>query len=68
MVMKPAEDGHRYGAAHVLDGAMHRSLFAERPMGPQSKYFVRREVDEAPIVKEETEGVRVMTVYWRSNM
>jgi hypothetical protein len=30
-VMKPAEDGHRYDAAHVLDGAMDRSVFAKRP-------------------------------------
>ena len=35
MVMKPAEDGHRYDAAHVLDGAMDRSVFVERPMSPQ---------------------------------
>ena len=32
MVMKPAEDGHRYEAARVLDGAMDRSAFVERPM------------------------------------
>jgi len=24
--MKAAEDGHRYDAAHVLDGAMNRSV------------------------------------------
>jgi hypothetical protein len=35
MVMKHAEDGHRYDAAHVLDGAMDRSVFVERPMRPQ---------------------------------
>jgi hypothetical protein len=33
--MKAAEDGRRYDAAHVLDGAMDRSVFVERPMGPQ---------------------------------
>jgi hypothetical protein len=35
VVMKAAEDGRRYDAAHVLDGAMDRSVFVERPMGPQ---------------------------------
>jgi hypothetical protein len=35
MVMKSAEDGRRYDAAHVLDGAMDRSVFVERPMCPQ---------------------------------
>jgi hypothetical protein len=35
MVMKSAEDGHRYDAARVLDGAIDRSLLAERPMSPQ---------------------------------
>jgi hypothetical protein len=35
MVMKSAEDGRRYDAAHVLDGAMDRSVFVERPMSPQ---------------------------------
>jgi hypothetical protein len=35
MVMKPAEDGQRYDAAHVLDCAMDRSVFVERPMSPQ---------------------------------
>jgi hypothetical protein len=29
MVMKSAEDGRRYDAAHVLDGAMDRSIFAD---------------------------------------
>jgi len=33
--MKAAEDGRRYDAAHVLDGAMGRSVFVERPMSPQ---------------------------------
>jgi hypothetical protein len=33
--MKAAEDGRRYDAAHVLDGAMDRSVLVERPMGPQ---------------------------------
>jgi hypothetical protein len=33
--MKAAEDGRRYDAAHVLDGAMARSVFVERPMSPQ---------------------------------
>ena len=32
---KAAEDGCRYDAAHVLDGAMDRSVFVERPMSPQ---------------------------------
>jgi hypothetical protein len=41
MVMKSAEDGRRYNTAHVLNGAMDRSVFAERPMCPQSEYFVR---------------------------
>jgi hypothetical protein len=27
--MKAAEDGRRYDAAHVLDGAMDRSVFVE---------------------------------------
>jgi hypothetical protein len=35
MVMKSAEDGRRYDAACVLDGAMDRSVFAKRPMSPQ---------------------------------
>jgi hypothetical protein len=35
MVMKSAEDGRRYDAALVLDGAMDRSVFVERPMSPQ---------------------------------
>src|SRR5207245_8495177 len=34
-VMKAAEDGCRYDAAHVLDGATDRSVFVERPMSPQ---------------------------------
>src|SRR5437667_12845517 len=33
--MKAAEDGRRYDAAHVLDGAMDRSVLVERPMSPQ---------------------------------
>jgi len=33
--MKAAEDGHRYNVAHVLDGAMDRSVLVERPMSPQ---------------------------------
>jgi hypothetical protein len=33
--MKAAEDGRRYDAAHVLDGATDRSVFVERPMSPQ---------------------------------
>ena len=36
MVMKPAEDGQRYDAAHVLDCAMDRSVFVERPMSSQA--------------------------------
>src|SRR5439155_27176267 len=35
LVMKSAEDGRRYDAARVLDGAMDRSVFVERPMSPQ---------------------------------
>ncbi len=35
MMMKSAEDGRRYDAARMLDGAMDRSIFAERPMSPQ---------------------------------
>src|SRR6266567_9020300 len=35
MVMKAAEDGRKYDAAHVLDGAMDRSVLVERPMRPQ---------------------------------
>src|SRR5947209_17419779 len=35
MVMKSAEDGRRYDAAHVLDGAMDRRVLVERPMRPQ---------------------------------
>ena len=35
MMMKSAEDWRRYDAAHVLDGAMHRSVLVERPVGPQ---------------------------------
>ena len=35
MVMKSAEEGRRCDAAHVLDGAMDRSVFVERPMSPQ---------------------------------
>src|SRR6266478_9597283 len=33
--MKAAKDGRRYDAAHLLDGAMDRSVFVERPMSPQ---------------------------------
>jgi hypothetical protein len=33
--MKAAEDGCRYDAAHVLDGATDRNVFVERPMSPQ---------------------------------
>ena len=36
MVMKSADDRHRYDAAYVLDGAMDRSVFAKRPMSPNS--------------------------------
>ena len=35
MVMKSAEDRYRCDAAHVLDRAMDRSVFAKRPMSPQ---------------------------------
>jgi hypothetical protein len=35
--MKAAEDGRRYDAAHVLDGATDRSVFVERPMSPHER-------------------------------
>jgi hypothetical protein len=35
MVMKSSEDRRRYDAAHVLDGAMDRSVLVERAMRPQ---------------------------------
>ena len=35
MVMKAAQDGRRYDAAHVLDRAIDRSVLVERPMSPQ---------------------------------
>ncbi len=35
MVMKSSEDGRRYDAAHVLDGAMYWSVLVERAMRPQ---------------------------------
>ena len=35
MVMKSAEEGRRYDAAHVLDGSMDGSVFVERPMSSQ---------------------------------
>jgi len=35
MVMKAAEDGRRYEAAHVLDRATDRSVLVESPMSPQ---------------------------------
>jgi hypothetical protein len=35
VVIRAAEDGRRYDAAHVLDGATDRSVFVERPMSPQ---------------------------------
>src|SRR2546429_7631743 len=35
MVMKSTEDGRRYDAARMLDGAMDRSVLVERPMSPQ---------------------------------
>jgi hypothetical protein len=34
MVMKSTEDRNRCDAAHVLDDAMDRSVFAKRPMSP----------------------------------
>ena len=34
--MKAAEDGRRHDAARVLDGAMDRSVFVERPMSSQA--------------------------------
>jgi len=33
--MKATDDGRRYDAALVLDGAMDRSVLVERPMSPQ---------------------------------
>jgi hypothetical protein len=35
MVMKSAEDGRRYDAAHVLDSAMDWSVLVERSMSPR---------------------------------
>jgi hypothetical protein len=35
MMMKSTEDWRRYDAAHVLDGAMDRSVLVERPMSSQ---------------------------------
>jgi hypothetical protein len=35
IVMKSAEDGRRYDAAHVLNCAIDRSVLVERPMSPQ---------------------------------
>jgi hypothetical protein len=35
MMMKSAEDGRRYDAVRVLDGAMDRSVLVERPMSPK---------------------------------
>jgi hypothetical protein len=35
MVMKSAEDGRRYDAASVVDGAMDRSVLVEGSMSPQ---------------------------------
>jgi hypothetical protein len=35
MVMKAAEEGRRYDAAPVLDGAMDRRILVEGPMSPQ---------------------------------
>jgi hypothetical protein len=35
MVMKAAEDGRRYDATHMLDGAMDRCVLVKRPMSPQ---------------------------------
>ena len=35
MMMKTSEDGHRYNAAQVLNGAMDRGILIERPMGSQ---------------------------------
>ena len=36
MVMKSAEDGRRYDAAQVLDGAMDRSVLVERGASPKT--------------------------------
>jgi len=35
MMMKSAEDGRRYDAAYVVDGAMDRSVLVQRSMSPQ---------------------------------
>ena len=35
MVMKAAEDGRRYDATHMLDGATDRRVLVKRPMSPQ---------------------------------
>jgi len=37
MVMKSSEDGHRYDAAHVLDGAMDRSVLVESAAKPRAQ-------------------------------
>src|SRR5262245_457214 len=48
MVMKSAEDGRRYDAAAVVDGAMDRSVLVEGSMSPQlviiqmMAYFARK--------------------------
>ena len=38
--MKAAEDGRRYDAALVLDGAINRSVFVERPMSPLRRRMI----------------------------
>ncbi len=45
MLMKSAQDGRRYDAAHVLAGAMDRSVLVERPMqegGSQAGWNFRK--------------------------
>ena len=49
MVMKPAEDEHRYDAAYVLDCAMDWSVFVERPMKSSTRCS-RRHTSSEPFV------------------
>jgi hypothetical protein len=64
MVMKPAEDGHRYDAAHVLDGAMDRSVFVERPMSPQLVVVSRIPRQNSAQVRLDKFSTRQRT-FWR---
>ena len=46
--MKSTEDGLRYDAARVLDGAMDRSALVERPMCPQRVIITAEALTEWP--------------------